>query len=90
MARKYPPINQIFDDLDKLLEFCKECGFVYNPSDLYNIRTYVWQQYCKKQQGKRYRNNWEDQLARINDQTDRRTQSFKKAQETIRSRRTRT
>ena len=47
MARKYPPINQIFDDLDKLLDFCKECGFVYNPSDLYNIRTYVWQQYCK-------------------------------------------
>ena len=90
MGKRYPNINQIFDDLDKLLEFCKECGFVYNPSDLYNIRTYVWQQYCKKQQGKRYRNNWEDQLARINGQTDRRTQVFKKAQETIRSRRNRT
>ena len=87
MGRRYPNINQIFDDLDKLLEFCKECGFVYNPSDLYNIRTYVWQQYCKKQQGKRYRNNWEDQLARINGTHK---QKFREAQTTIRSRRNRT
>jgi hypothetical protein len=57
--------NQIFDQLEELEEFCQEQGFRYNPSDAWNVRSFVWQQYNKKQQGKNYRNNWLDQISRL-------------------------
>ena len=58
--------REIFNQLEKLEQFCQEQGFRYNPSDAWNVRSFVWQQYNKKNQGKNYRNNWLDQLSRLN------------------------
>ncbi len=51
-------INQIFEDLEKLKEFCCYYGFRYSEADLYNSQTYIWRQYLRKQTGKDCRNNW--------------------------------
>ena len=51
--------NRIFDDLDKLLEFCKEYGYVYNEADLTNSRTNTSRQFQKYLSNKPVRNNWE-------------------------------
>jgi hypothetical protein len=53
-----PRVNQIFEDLEKLLEFCRDYGYIYNESDLYNMRSYVFRQYNKFATGKQPRNNW--------------------------------
>ena len=45
-------IHAIFDDLDKLKLFCRDHGFRFNEADLYNPRTFVWQQYMKFVAGK--------------------------------------
>ena len=58
--------TQIFDQLDELDQFCREQGFRFNPADAWNLRSFIWQQYNKKQQGKNYRNNWLDDLSRLN------------------------
>ena len=43
MAKKVPQdINQIFDDLDKLRDFCRDHGFRFVEADLYNPRMFVW------------------------------------------------
>ena len=52
--------NRIFDDLDKLLEFCKEYGYVYNEADLTNSRTNTARQFQKYLNNKPVRNNWEN------------------------------
>lgn len=51
--------HKIFDDLDKLLEFCKEYGYVYNESDLTTQRTNTARQFQKYLNKKPVRNNWE-------------------------------
>lgn len=62
MAKKFfnldPRINQIFDDLEELLDFCKTFGYKYNEADLYNWKSYTYQQFSKYQQGKYPRDMW--------------------------------
>lgn len=58
--------NQIFQQLEELEQFCREQGFRYDPADGWNVRSFIWQQYNKKQLGKNFRNNWLDELSRIN------------------------
>jgi hypothetical protein len=53
-------IHDIFDDLDNLRLFCRDHGFRFNEADLYNPRTFVWQQYMKFSAGKNCRNNWKE------------------------------
>jgi hypothetical protein len=48
----------IHDDLNKFLDFCVEYGYRYNESDLYNFKSYAWQQYNKFIQGKNAKNMW--------------------------------
>ena len=52
--------HKIFDELEKLLEFCKEYGYVYNESDLTNQRTNTARQFQKYLNNKPVRNNWEN------------------------------
>lgn len=52
--------HKIFDELDKLLEFCKEYGYVYNENDLTNSRTNTARQFQKYLNNKPVRNNWEN------------------------------
>lgn len=51
--------NKIFDDLDKLLEFCKEYGYIYNENDIISQRNNTARQFQKYLNGKPVRNNWE-------------------------------
>lgn len=53
-----PRVKQIFEDLEKLLEFCRDYGYIYNESDLYNMRSYVFRQYNKFATGKQARDHW--------------------------------
>lgn len=53
-----PRVQQIFDDLEKFLEFCQEYGYKYDESDLYNQRSYVYRTYTKFLTGKPVKNQW--------------------------------
>ena len=52
-------VNGIFDDLDRFLNFCRDYGYRYNESDLYNWKSYAYQQFMKFTNGKRAKNMWE-------------------------------
>ena len=56
---------QVQEDLSNLLEFCVEYGYRYNENDLYNFKTYVWQQYNKYVQGKNAKNMWVEDTRRF-------------------------
>lgn len=53
MAYNFPPVNKIFDDLDKFRDFCRmggwgdTWGFPFDEKDLYNSESPVWQAYQK-------------------------------------------
>lgn len=49
MAQNFPPVNKIFDDLDKFRDYCRFEGKVFNEADLYKEDAPVWQQYKKHQ-----------------------------------------
>jgi hypothetical protein len=49
-----------------LLEFCRSYGYRYNEADLYNFKSYVWQQYSKFTQGKNARDMWSEDGRRLN------------------------
>ena len=53
-----PKTTQILDDLEKFLNFCVDYGYRYNESDLYNFKSYAWQQYNKYSQGKNAKDMW--------------------------------
>jgi len=50
MANNFPPVQKIFDDLDKFRDYCRFEGKVFNEADLYKDGAYVWEAY-KKWQG---------------------------------------
>ena len=60
-----PRVIEIQDDLEKLLEFCQDYGYRYNEADLYNFKSYAWQQYNKYSQGKNAKNMWDEDTRRI-------------------------
>ena len=60
-----PRVIEIQDDLEKLLEFCQDYGYRYNEADLYNFRSYAWQQYNKYSQGKNAKNMWDEDTRRF-------------------------
>jgi hypothetical protein len=49
MANNFPPVNKIFDDLDKFRDFCRFEGKPFDEKDLYNDKSWVWSQYQKYQ-----------------------------------------
>lgn len=51
-------VTQLFDDLEKYLEFCRDFGYRYNEADLYNFKSYAYQQYNKFAQGKNAKDMW--------------------------------
>jgi hypothetical protein len=60
-----PRMTEIFDDLEKFMEFCQEFGYRYNEGDLYNFKSYAWQQYSKYSQGKNAKNMWWEDARRF-------------------------
>lgn len=53
------------EDLSKFLEFCRDYGYRYNENDLYNFKSYAWQQYNKFIQGKNAKNMWVEDARRL-------------------------
>lgn len=51
-------INQIFEDLENYLNFCRDYGYRYDEADLYNNRSYVYRQYNKFVAGKEAKDMW--------------------------------
>ena len=60
-----PRVIEIQDELEKLLEFCQDYGYRYNEADLYNFKSYAWQQYNKYSQGKNAKNMWDEDTRRF-------------------------
>lgn len=58
-------VTEIFNDLEQFMEFCQEYGYRYNESDLYNFKSYAWQQYSKYRQGKNAKNMWDEDARRF-------------------------
>ena len=60
-----PKVTEIFDDLEVFQEFCQDYGYRYNEGDLYNFKTYAWQQFNKFSQGKNAKNMWDEDTRRL-------------------------
>ena len=60
-----PRVIEIQDDLEKLLEFCQDYGYRYNEADLYNFKSYAWQQFNKYSQGKNAKSMWDEDTRRF-------------------------
>lgn len=54
-----PRVRQIFDDLEKYLEFCQDYGYKFDESELYSNKSYVFRQYTKYTTGKYVKSAWE-------------------------------
>jgi hypothetical protein len=57
--------NQVLDDLERYLEFCQDYGYRYNEADLYNFKSYAFQQFNKFSQGKTAKSQWDEDLRRF-------------------------
>lgn len=60
-----PKAQAVLEDLGKFLDFCVEYGYRYNEGDLYNFKSYAWQQYNKFIQGKNAKNMWVEDSRRF-------------------------
>ena len=60
-----PRVAEIQEDLEKLMEFCQDYGYRYNEADLYNFKSYAWQQYNKYSQGKNAKSMWDEDARRF-------------------------
>ena len=49
MANNFPPVDKIFDDLEKFRDYCRFEGKPFNEADLYKKDAWVWQAYQKYQ-----------------------------------------
>ena len=47
-----PRVTQTLDDLERYLNFCRDYGYRYNEADLYNNKSYPFQQFKKLEAGK--------------------------------------
>lgn len=63
-----PRLRALFDELEHYLDFCRDYGYRYNENDLYNFKSYAWQQYSKYCQGKNVRNMWIEDRRRFDQQ----------------------
>ena len=63
-----PRVNQIFDDLERYRDFCVEFGYKFDESNLYNMRNYAYQQYSKFTARKNFKNQWQEDARRFEQQ----------------------
>jgi hypothetical protein len=53
-----PKVKQIFDDLEKYLEFCVDYGYKFDEAHLYDMKQFSYRQHTKQLAGKYPKNNW--------------------------------
>jgi len=51
-------VTAVFEDLDQYLQFCQNFGYRFNEADLYNWKSYAYQQFNKHLQGKFAKDMW--------------------------------
>jgi hypothetical protein len=51
-------VDAIFEELEYFLMFCQDYGYKFNEADLYNWKSYAYQQFSKAQQGKFAKDMW--------------------------------
>jgi len=56
--RPNPRVTQVFEDLEQYLRFCQDFGYKYDERDLYNWKSYPYQQFNKHLQGKTAKDMW--------------------------------
>lgn len=56
--RSNPRTIAVFEDLERFLGFCRTYGYRYNEADLYNWKSYAFQQFNKYIQGKNAKDMW--------------------------------
>jgi hypothetical protein len=61
-------VTQVFEDLDKYRNFCRDHGYKFDEADLYNSRSYVFRQFQKFVAGKPVKNQWEVDYAKWKEQ----------------------
>jgi hypothetical protein len=57
--------QQILEDLDNFREFVVDYGYRFNEADLYNFKSYAWQQYSKYTSGKTAKDMWSEDARRL-------------------------
>lgn len=57
-------VTQVFDDLEQYLRFCQDFGYKYDERDLYNWKSYAYQQFNKHLQGKFAKDMWQQDSRR--------------------------
>lgn len=57
-----PRVHQIFEDLEKYLEFCREYGYKYDEATLYDMRNPVYRTHTKQLAGKEVKNMWDEDM----------------------------
>ena len=62
---KNPRTEQVWNDLEAYRDFCRLYGYVFRVGDLYNMRTYPFQQYNKFRNGKNFKDQWDVDLKRF-------------------------
>ena len=60
-----PRVTQTFEDLEHYLLFCQDHGYKYNEADLYNWKSYAFQQFSKYSQGKFAKDMWLQDARRV-------------------------
>lgn len=53
-----PKVRQIFNDLELYQEFCRDWGYRYDESTLYDMKSYAFQQFSKYSAGKNFKCQW--------------------------------
>jgi len=56
--RPNPRVTQTWNDLDAYCKFCVSHGYRFNEQDMYNMRTYPFQQFNKYRNGKNAKDQW--------------------------------
>ncbi len=57
--RSNPRTQAVHEDLEQYLDFCRDYGYRFNEADLYNWKSYAYQQFNKYLQGKTAKDMWQ-------------------------------
>lgn len=57
-----PRVQQIFEDLEKYLEFCKDYGYKFDEASMYDMRSFAYRQFQKLVSGKEPKDQWAEDM----------------------------
>lgn len=65
-----PKVRQIFNDLELYREFCRDWGYRYDESTLYDMKSYSFQQFSKYSAGKNFKDQWMEDAKKMQAHND--------------------